>query len=187
MKMKNNNGFSLIELIVTIAIMAVVLGGSVSVFHWINTSRLETMAKNINYMLSDVRSDTLAKSGKYRMKLYANGDMVYAVEQKENGTDASGNPKWDDIEKKEVGKYGSVYVMDATGVKREINSTTSGSYVIVSYNKSDGSYNEINVYENTDTLGATPKGINSNEICTEYGDRNRKIKMIKQTGKHSIK
>ena len=47
--------------------------------------------------------------------------------------------------------------------------------------------NEINVYENTDTLGATPKGINSNEICTEYGDRNRKIKMIKQTGKHSIK
>ena len=40
MKEVNNKGFSLIELIVTIAIMAVVTGGAVSLYSYLSTAKV---------------------------------------------------------------------------------------------------------------------------------------------------
>ena len=60
-KKKKNRGFSLIEIIVTIAIMAVITAGAVSIYSLINSSKLKSMAGKVNDAISNVRSDTLTK------------------------------------------------------------------------------------------------------------------------------
>ena len=64
-KKKKNRGFSLIEIIVTIAIMAVITAGAVSIYSLINSSKLKSMAGKVNDAISNVRSDTLTKEGVY--------------------------------------------------------------------------------------------------------------------------
>ena len=65
MKEHNNKGFSLIELVITIAIMAVVVGASVSIYSWIKSHRMQSFAENTNDVICSIRSNTLYKDGAY--------------------------------------------------------------------------------------------------------------------------
>lgn len=175
---KSNTGFSLIEMIVTIAIMAVVLGGAISIYSLINSSRLNSMAENIDDAISDTRSRTLAKSGEYRLKIYANGDDIKAVVQKKNGA------VWDDIETTILGKSNvKVTFKDDHSNNVEIKDGTSGWYLIVSFNKSDGTFNKIQTATNG---SGTLRDIGANEVYVTYANKTKTIKMLKETGKHYI-
>lgn len=177
---KSNTGFSLIEMIVTIAIMAVVLGGAISIYSLINSSRLNSMAENIDDAISDTRSRTLAKSGEYQLKIYADGGNIKATVQKMNGA------TWENFETTTLGRDNvHVTLKDVPSNNEvEIKEGSSGYYLIVSFNKSDGTFNKIKIVKNG---SATESDVADNEVYVSYANKTKTIKMLKDTGKHYIK
>lgn len=173
---KNNKGFSLVEMLVTIAILAVVTATSVSIYSWIKANRIKSVTKNIDTAISNTRSETLTKAGTYELVLRGTSDNIVAVLNRTvNGTVKS--------ETKTVGNTASIYCLGTDGNKYYIKK--GGTYQLcISFNKSDGSFKRI---ELLDFSVATPLPIPiSNDIYIEYGGLSRRISLKKETGKHSV-
>ncbi len=86
-KQVNNKGFSLVELIVTILIVAIISGGaimSISVVYNANTDRA---ARRLVMALSEVRQEAMAgeENCSYYLKLYYDGDNILSDVCKEEG------------------------------------------------------------------------------------------------------
>lgn len=173
-KKKKNRGFSLIEIIVTIAIMAVITAGAVSIYSLINSSKLKSMAGKVNDAISDVRSDTLTKEGVYGLLMrYDNTDKCCTISFYKDGNVS--NP----YKKISLGKSGRYYVKDKSGNKCYLDRTDTNG-LDIEFNKSDGSFSLINA-----TASGTAIDMD-NYIYVEYSGKVKKIKLIKLTGKHYI-
>lgn len=176
MNKKNNKGFSLIEIIVTLAIMAVVVGASTSIYLWTNSARLKETANGINSAISDLRTTTLTKSGEYRLRIYedASDKKKYATIEKKNESGV-----WEKYSKDYVGKHTIV----SCGVSIEVSSEVSTGYEIyISFKKSDGTFYETYAMKLSDNTTH-----NFNEMNISYADREKTIKLVLLTGKHYIK
>ena len=85
--MKNNRGFTLIELIVVIAVMSIIAGVSSSVISSVSKQELKNFVNSYDAMLSECKIETLSgmknpslsivvEDGEYRAVLYENGVVV---------------------------------------------------------------------------------------------------------------
>jgi prepilin-type N-terminal cleavage/methylation domain-containing protein len=184
---KKNGGFSLIELIVTIAIMAVVVGGSVSIYYMIKTSRLTSMSETLDNAVSDLRTASSARAENYRMRIYNDGNAYIAVIEK-GQVQSGGTTNWIEYDKTQISTHGKIYCYDdSTGARLELTSGSSGYTILLSINKSDKSFSEISCYANSDTSFLSPKKLDDNEIYVEYAGKQKCIKLLETTGKHYIK
>lgn len=176
---KRNKGFSLIEVIVTIAIMAVVTGATISIYSWTRSAQLKETTNGINDAISELRSVTLSKNGRYRLWIYneAASKKNYVVIQKYNLSTSN----WDEYSKKAIGKKPSVYCEDLSGNKYNIENNVSGNQIFIEFNKSDGSF------VSAKCIAPSGTNIDIDEIKVAFGDNTKEIKMIKLTGKHYIK
>ncbi len=82
---KDNSGLSLVELVIVIAIMAVLTGGSVTIVAGISNARVKSCAQSIYTDLNRVKTNTMAKekgtgSSDYYFGLYRSGDDVILKE-----------------------------------------------------------------------------------------------------------
>lgn len=76
MNKNDNRGFSLIELIVTIAIMAIATGVLAYSLHLISSARAKTTAEKVKTALENTRMQTMACGGGYvEFSRDANGDL----------------------------------------------------------------------------------------------------------------
>ncbi len=170
-----NKGFSLIEIIVTLAIMAIVTVSAVSIFSMIKSEKIKSLAGKTNDAISDLRSKTLTKSGKYELIIrYDSSKGKYVAELNHN----------DIIESTEVlGNVGTIYCVNkSSGDEYELKS--SDKYEIhLKYNKSDGSFAEIKCISGS--TGADVGTIN-HKIYIEYAGLSKGVQLIEVTGKHSI-
>lgn len=106
LKMKNKNGFNLIELLVSISIMSILLTISVPSFSsWLNNLRVETIIKTYNLAILQARTEAIKTNKLVRLNL--NSDTTWEIlnEKAEvinrknseitySGIDISFNPSW---------------------------------------------------------------------------------------------
>lgn len=157
-----NKGFSLIEIIVVIALMAVVTGGSMSVYSWTKSNKLKEIAGNVNDCISETRSKTLTKSGTYELVIKKVGND-FVGEIYHGGSVVS---------QKKIAGSGSITAV-AAGTTYSVQ---GGTEIHIAFNKSDGSFSKMEIG------GVTIDG----SITVTRGDRSKVIKLIRLTGKHYI-
>lgn len=166
-KLHNNKGFSLIEIIITIALMAIVTGATMSIYSWIRTQRIENLSEKVSDSLNDARTASVSKDGKYRLEIKKDGDKYKAVLFK--GTDEYKNY--------DLGKVGTIKIYDTSGTEYSISSS---KWLEVEYNKSDGGVGRFEIC----SAGSPVTG--NCKIVFQYQDLEREIEISKITGKHYI-
>lgn len=93
-KKQNNAGFSLIELIIVIALMAVMSG---ALFLHPGLSRrkeVDLFAKELCNQIRQMQTFTMAKAGKWRLALYENEGSYYCVQEKQEINTETGTSTW---------------------------------------------------------------------------------------------
>lgn len=171
MKKRDNKGFSIIEIIVTLAIMAIITASAVSIYSWISKNKIRSMAGNVNSAISDVRSKTLSKSGNWQLiiKKDSTGKYVAIINQTDNAGNVSS-------ENKTIADYGKISVMT---LHAGVYTLDEQFELHISFKKADGSVDEMAVYRSGTRIDEI-KG----EIKLEYSNLSRTVKLIKNTGKH---
>lgn len=177
-KKNRNKGFSLIELIVTIAIMAIVTGAAMSIYSFIKTNRLRALSENVNDAVSDLRSTTLAKSGDYSLViLYDSSKKSYIAKLSKSVKKPDGSVSVKTYKTDTIGTKGEIYCMDSAGNKYKLS---DGYAINIRFNKADGSFSSVNFSKAGHTVN------NVTDIYCEYAGKVKTVKLITLTGKHYI-
>lgn len=131
-KYNNEKGFSLVELIVIIAIMVVLIGAASIGFGLVSTKSATQCARNIKISLEKNRLNTLGKKNGY-VGFYKGADGIYMIE------------KFDYSESPQISLYDSstkIGKSDVTvsyGPSSDSLTPLDGDGVIVEFKRSDGS------------------------------------------------
>lgn len=72
--MKDNRGFTLIELIVVMVIMGIVVIGSMTGYNMLNSGHVQSTAKRINAMLDYIQIENMTKNENYFLLIKQNAD-----------------------------------------------------------------------------------------------------------------
>ena len=165
---KKQPGFSLVELIIVIAIMALMASGVAVSIGLLRSSDTKKLANEINSSLTTLRSDNMAKSELSYMHIYHYNDDYYIQMSKDPTPSEDGSGK-------NIGS-GSVSVR----FKGESNiSLGSGltSTLTFCINKKDGSFQpKVN---NTELKPTSEIEISSINTSTKY-----RIVLVRDTGRH---
>lgn len=173
--MQNNKGFSLIELVVVIAIVAVLAGGSVLGIGSLAGWRVTNCASDIDSAMKNTRVNAMSKSSAY-MQIRCDSDGKYFLME-------SGKQE-DSIAK------GNVSIRYETD-KGDVVDITDGSSLILSYNRSSGAFMPIitNVAGDGTYTFLTDSGgayVYCRKIIVTNGRKTKTITLVKDTGKHTL-
>ena len=107
--MKDNKGFSLIELIVLMGILAIVIGaGGIGMYGSIQRSKAKNQASDFNSKISELYSASMSKAEDYRLVATLDGDSVKYSFQRNSGSGwtayNSASSKKDEQKKQEESK-----------------------------------------------------------------------------------
>lgn len=183
-KYLNNFGFSLLELMVTIAIMAVLIGGSLTTYRIVSKTNVKKATKYIDdyFSLARERAKTIA-AYEWNMTIDASGDDVVVqlvkINEKENGEfertvlDTASLPS--NIKVKIVDTRGGTTYLSKD--PRDIK-TVSFAFTPLKGNVSK-------IYYNNDFNRTISLEDGSCDIVAYYGDKkSRSVKLYYVTGKH---
>lgn len=160
--MRNNKGFSLVELIVVIAIMAVMVGASVITVGMIGGFKAKECAQSIETTLNKARVDTMGKFSVY-LKFYQGADGAFYVDTYTNGAFGS---------TERVGKKGvTVSYADENDLSNLRALDSTGFYV--QFDRSSGALRSPEV-------GATAR---VEKIVVTQGSKTITITIYPETGK----
>lgn len=76
--LKNDKGFSLVEMLVVIAIMAILTGGAAASIAIVNNANVNKAAKMLDDAFSKARTNGMARGNDYHLKLAMEGNSLYA-------------------------------------------------------------------------------------------------------------
>lgn len=171
-KNRNNKGFSLIEIVIVIALMAIVTGASMSIYSWIRTQRMEKLTGNISDCLNELRTNEMSKDGVYYLEISKSGDDYVAKIYKSTDALTPGTL----YKEKNLGSHGKIKVKTLSQ-----NYTISADNVLkIRYDKSSGALASMTLKQSGATIGLVT------EIELEYGNLSKKIVISSITGKHYI-
>ncbi|MCR5202554.1 MAG: prepilin-type N-terminal cleavage/methylation domain-containing protein [Lachnospiraceae bacterium] len=177
-------GFSLIELIITIAIMAILASSIIGMMAYIGNAKARKGSELLNSKLDTILVSTMSKdtsTNGYYMYVFKDGDEYKAVIDNTLGQDGATNSSavTSTIKKKGFVIPGNIKMyFGVSGGKTEI----SGDILKIGYNKADGSFKVCQ-------LGGDFSTINDFTTATIYlegSDGKFQIKMIKTTGRHTL-
>lgn len=173
--MQNNKGFSFIEMIVVVAIMAVLVSGIVVGIGSLAGWRVTDCASDIDSAMKNTKINAMSKFSAY-MKIYCDSDGNYFL--KESGKQA---------EKIASGGI-SIKYKNHNGVITDI---TEGSPLILSYNRSSGAFMSVitSVAEDgtfTFLTGEEGSYLYCSQIIITNERKTKVITLVKDTGKHTL-
>lgn len=123
----NNKGFSLIELVIVIAIMAIVTAGSIAGFGYLRLADSKKCTMSVDESIETLYSQTMAKANKPYMYLYElNGDTYVKI---------TSSSFVKDTDAKKVGNSSIPVVVDGKDL-----SSVPGGVVKIGYSRSDGAF-----------------------------------------------
>lgn len=179
---KNNKGFSLIEIIITLAIMGVLTGMISLSFSYIQHANTRSAAKTVDSTISKLKFDVMSKQDKPYLYLYQIDGNCYMK--------VTTNSKGDDLDKatgkllcnSAVSVLVKRYQCDSTGseisgTEEEKSLLALGSKIRISFTKSSGAFI-------TDDISGTKYGYKQIAFGDSVGDFT--INLVKDTGKHYI-
>ena len=188
---KSREGFSLVELIITIAIMVVMVGGAALSIGLLRSADTQGLASGINGSLTDLKAYTESQKGPIYLYIYkVNGEGYYAHY---SFPDEHGVNHLDPASFSSGSAFTAVYGdgdqklgSDALDVKVEMGAgapmdITGANYYVIQIQKKDGSYLDVTNESGTFTR-PVPKWIGvykSGETDPDY-----KVVLAKGTGLH---
>lgn len=176
--MRENKGFSLLELIVTIAVLAIlgcVLIGTTGV---VGKQKLHQCTVLLDGMMKKAKTDTLARNDVNGLNLYIKDKKYYAQIYGETN-DGNGNVTYQEGEEQALGNASNIriFVSNADGSNRaELTKTNN---IRIQYARGTGAITAIKV-------GNSQGDTNRTLITIQRGEEEECIQMIPATGKHSI-
>lgn len=176
----NNKGFSLIELIVIIAIMGVLVGGASLGIGLVFSKDAMKCATRLNDSIYDARANSMYKAGKFELSIDNSGSANTATISQTDLTPATSDTIYlDGVDSNKKTTISAKFVTEAVPAGTAISFPVN-----LTFDKAKG-----NVYSVVDTDGMTyGDGIIVFEIEPLRGNRNRKAKvqLVTTTGKHTI-
>ena len=171
--MKNNKGFSLVELIIVVAIMAVMGGFIFMSFGLLTGQDARKCASNLSTVLDKEKNYALTKSAEadcyVEISLTSDGYFAeYFVPEKAIGTAMVS------IDKQQIGKA-SVLISCYGGDGSLKGTMTSGSKLKIVYNRVSGALKEVSI-----------NGTSDIEMIRIDKGRTYEIELFTATGKHTL-
>ena len=186
-RQNRNAGFSLVELLVTLAIMAVLIAGSAVSYSLINRTNVKKSAEIVDDYLTLCKEKAKTSSAyEWNVTIDATGDKNIRVElvkvtKQEDGYLYEEIVQSESLPAKIVirvdDKYGSPnYVSGETGDRK---------YVSIAFGALSGNVSKV-YFDKNDTIGMDVSG-GYCDIVSDYKDKKQKtIRLYFTTGKHSI-
>ncbi len=166
LKMKNNQGFSLIELVIAIAILAIVSVGSFSAMGYLSMANSSKCASRIDSSLTRLKSKNSAEASSTFMHLYRYNDRYYI--------NYSDQPS---------------YVPDASNY--EEGEEIGNSRITISYQEGDLSASSVTIQDgDCKTFGIRKKDgsftgtLEPTCVISIIGQSTYKVTLVTNTGKH---
>lgn len=184
--MKDNHGYSLMELIVVIAIMGVVIGFALLGYNSLSSQKAKTASKRIYNMLGSAQTVAMSKGNTlYGIITDDDGKITVCTFYKENGSSDYTILQSSDINKSVLVSFknsaGNRYYIGDTSLSNEDMTYCKG--VIISIDRSTGRFNGTYLYSGT---VASPIGESAGTCSNIYitvGDREKDIVLVSLTGK----
>ena len=175
---KCEDGFTMVEMIITIAISAILVGSIVAVLGYISAGNAKRSAARFNSKLNTAQTETMMQAKPTYLYLYKVSDgSVKCIMLKDNCQSRSDlNTKLTGLSPTDVG---------GSGVNVRAKIEGGGTYTLgqnnmikVAFDKASGAYKTVNYGDDTDTVFY-------NEI--EFSGREKfKVNLVKMTGKHVL-
>lgn len=162
MERDNNKGFSMVELIITVAIMAILTGSFVSAAGYLKYANAKAGAKKINTELSELRIDSMSKMNTPYMYLYNIGGSTYMKVVSGKDADKAIENGLLDTNTTKLGNSQIEVFCDGTKI-------TEGTPTKIYMDKSTGAFISC------------PKEI---KVASIDGHNTYVIKLVKSTGRH---
>lgn len=174
MHRKENKGFSTIELIVVIAIMAVLVAAGATFTGLIPASRMKECVKETTSMIEKTRTNAMSYGGA-ELSIYRDEDGIVAkmtVSKTINGADKP------TTEEKTVGvsAIAVYYRLGDNGEWTELTAAEADKGLIITFDRASGAFG-------TTTVNGTVQTEKCTGIRFTYGSRTSTLKLITLTGK----
>lgn len=164
--MKNNRGFSFVEIIVVIAILAVISTGVIFAINNVGRAKSTECAKKIDAELKSVRLDNMSKDSSYYLVIYKDGgagDYYMKV-----STDPTG-----DLAADKGNKIGSSDISISYTTASSTVDINGVNKLVISYDKGTGKFKF--------------PGDDISSVSISGSGKQYKITFSKETGKHTLK
>lgn len=188
MMKQNNKGLSLVELIVVIAIMAVVIGIGALSFNLLFGTQAKSCAQKFSGMLNETKTGCMSRYDETMTLSYrfAGSDpaITTAGFYTENELftikkDASAETTGSEIRK--MGGSRVLITVYMTGIEPFVINKDNGNSITVSFDRASGAFDETSAVVNgTAVTGYIDK------ITFQSGLRTYTITMVQETGKHTL-
>ncbi len=184
---KNDSGFSLIELIVAVLIIAIISGGAIIAFNSIFSTQADAAAKSLVSILKETRAQALGMENKdvtggstqVYAKLYYQGDTLNVDVCKDDDTNVLHNQRISSVPFK-------VKFIKVAG-SSETEAITMGDTDVVKmyFKKSTGGVAAVGKYNSAGVLqGSLQTGINKISVCRASNEDNKTdLVLVELTGR----
>lgn len=168
----NQKGYSMVELVVVIAILAVLAGGGITLLGLLPSSAVKGCTREITSHLEKTRTSALSFEDA-KCYLSCKDDGIYmTIETTRGGTASS-------IEEK-VGKNNvTVSYTLAGGTAQTL--TSGGDTLVLGFDRSSGAFKKAQIKKASGTI--EEPGIYCTEITITGGSKTRTLKLVALTGK----
>lgn len=156
---KHSKGFTMIELIIVIAIIGIFTALSTISLNYLHAGNVKSSAQKVNRVLTELKMDAMSRNERAFMYIY-NKDNNYYMWCTTTETFSIGDAKGERIGNK------------TTRVSADGKELTSGEYVRIGYRKSNGAF-----------IDGTPRRL---VFSKNDGNFQYVVTLVVETGKHYI-
>ena len=178
---KNNKGFSLIELVVVIAIMSIMVGFLVVSMSTVFGTKAQECAEKVSAKIDSVKTGSVSLYNetmilKYDTDGYYTECGVFTIDKYANSVAAS-DP--------EIRKVGAKNVVVKAYTTDGVEYNVASNSITISFDRSSGAFAQAQVNGNP-LVDGSGLPVYFDKITFSAGSRTYTIQMVPETGKHSI-